>query len=123
LLRRLHGASDAPATARREPEPAIEQPATSGSNIDRAPAEALPPPQEAESLPAPRSFEVVPPVDLNAPEEADRPLAPSMVSPPKVERQSSTAMQHASPVVPIAPAPLERIAPRKIERELAPRME
>jgi len=123
LLRRLHGASDAPAAARSEPEPAIEQPVTSESNIDRAPAEALSPPQEAESLPAPRSFEVVPPVNLNAPEEADRPLVPSMVSPPKVERQSSTAMQHASPVVPIAPAPLERIAPRKIERELAPRME
>ena len=56
LLRRLHGASDAPAAARSEPEPAIEQPVTSESNIDRAPAEALSPPQEAESLPAPRAI-------------------------------------------------------------------
>ncbi|MDQ6917705.1 MAG: hypothetical protein M3023_07785 [Pseudomonadota bacterium] len=124
-LRRPQGATDAPTAARNEPKPAIERPAISERDqIDRAPADALPPPREAESLPpAPRPFEVVPPVNLDAPQEVDKAPAPSAVPPPNIERQPSPAVERAPRVVPIAPPPLERVAPRKIERELAPSVE
>ncbi len=117
------GASDAPTAGRSEPR-VLEHPTPEQSNdIHRVPAEPLPPAQEAESIPAAPSFEVVPPMNLTAPQEIDKPLSPSPMPLLKVEPQPRPAAERASPVKPFTPPPLERMAPPKIERELAPRVE
>ncbi len=95
------------------PRPRVEEtPAASPAAAEPLPLERREPPaiQPAESpAPTPAPVEAVPRLNLDAPEEVDKPFRPGAVAPPKIE--------------PAAPRLLERIAPPKIERELAPRIE
>jgi len=90
LRRRFAGAADAN-RLERVPEPAdVSQPAQ----------EAAPAAEETVPLAQPAPAQALPRLNRTAPEEVDKPLAPSAVSPAKIER----------------------IAPGRIERELAPRV-
>lgn len=80
------------------------------------------------------SPETVPPLDPNAPEEADKPLRPKAVAPapiepapqriepivaPQIERELLAPVEAPTAALPTVPAvPLERIAPAPIEHEL-----
>jgi hypothetical protein len=128
LLRRSAGTTDAPtARPRVENVPAAESARTpEARRIEHPPesTEAAQPAQEAPPPAQPMPVETLPRLNLDAPEEVDKPYTPSAISPAPKER---------APVPPVAlppgeaqPAPeppAEQIAPPKIEREVAPPVE
>ena len=85
--------------------------------------------------PAPTPVEAVPRLNLDAPEEVDRPFRPGAIVPPKIEpaprqlervvpprieRELVPPIEAPARAVPSAPAaPLEHVAPTQIQRELA----
>jgi hypothetical protein len=122
LRRRSAGAADMN-RLQRVPEPAdASQPAQ----------EAAPAAEEAATPAQPAPAQALPRLNRTAPEEVDRPLTPSVVSPAKIERIAPARIERelALPLelppraVPMAPAaPLERVAPPQIERDVAPPVE
>jgi hypothetical protein len=105
LLQRTDRQPPAAAPTSSEPMPAVEPAKTSGPT----PVEPSPPaPQPSQTQPetAPpmpqQAAEPLPRIDLRAPQEVDKPLAPPLIAPPAIERL-------APPL--IAPPPIERLAP------------
>jgi hypothetical protein len=153
LLRRRDRAATSPAKPARNVDAGA---APSETGFGAAEERAAPPPIEAAPVPAPSApargpvDELLPQLDLRAPEIVDKLLSPPVVprmepvpapavelktreatlppvtplqpiAPPKVERELAPPITVPQHKVPIAPvAPLERLAPPKIERELAP---
>jgi hypothetical protein len=122
LRRRSAGVADAN-RLERVPEPAdASQPAQ----------EAAPAAEETAASAQPAPAQALPRLNRTAPEEVDKPLTPSVVSPAKIERIAPARIERelAPPLelppraVPMAPAvPLERVAPPQIERDVAPPLE
>ncbi|HEV8551808.1 MAG TPA: hypothetical protein VGR65_00255 [Casimicrobiaceae bacterium] len=122
LRRRSAGAADMN-RLQRVPEPAdASQPAQ----------QAAPTAEEAATPAQPAPGEALPRLNRTAPEELDKPLTPSVVSPAKIERIAPASIERElAPrlelpprAVPMAPAaPLERVAPPQIERDVAPPVE
>jgi hypothetical protein len=117
------------------PQPPVEQipaesPVAAEPSLERPETPATPP------VEAPTPVEAVPRLNLNGPEEVDRPFRPGAVVPPKIEPAAPQRFEHFTPPkierelapptelppreLPMAPsAPLERVAPPQMERELA----
>ncbi|MGH8714166.1 MAG: hypothetical protein ACREYB_09180, partial [Casimicrobiaceae bacterium] len=124
---RTDGALQTPAAPQRSEGGPANPPAAAGANAaDRATAEpprALPGPQ----APAPsrtQPGDTLPRIDLRAPQEVDKPLAPPMNSPPSIERLAPPppAPPMAAPfqvAPPTSPAPIERLASPASQRALA----
>ena len=102
--------------------PADTTPAPADAAPAPPPADAMPPPVPPSSPAQPPAFEVLPRLDLKAPEIVDKPLPPvAPVAPPKIERERAAAPAPAPRELPFtAPEPIERIAPERVTRELAP---
>jgi hypothetical protein len=141
LLQRREDAAKSPvaaptvksATPAAPPEPSSAAPSPASS-----PTPPLPPAEvrdavpEVSVTPRPTPADALPRLDRTAPEEVDKPLVAPAVTPPKVappapEREVAPRTppvelkphEEESPV----PAPFEKAAPAKIEREQAPRVE
>ena len=107
------------------PEPAAAsaaEPSPSPPNAAPAPPAPVSPPTETTpSPPVERpAFEVLPRLDLTAPEIVDKPLTPAR--PSKIERRTAPPAAPATPPreMPfVAPTPIERVAPEPARRELA----
>ena len=122
LLRRLGGATTPPtapshvdSNAAAAPPAAIVVPpierAPASADVARSAPEAAPPAQTA-------PFEALTPLNRNAPDEVDKPFAPSAATPPRIEQE------RARPVEEAAPPKVERVVPPpKVEREIAPVVE
>ena len=102
--------------------PADTTPAPADAAPAPPPADAMPPPVPPSSPAQPPAFEVLPRLDLKAPEIVDKPLPPvAPAAPPKIERERAAAPAPAPRELPFtAPEPIERIAPERVTRELAP---
>ena len=99
--------------------PADTTPAPADAAPAPPPADAMPPPVPPSSPAQPPAFEVLPRLDLKAPEIVDKPLP--RLAPPKIERERAAAPAPAPRELPFtAPEPIERIAPERVTRELAP---
>jgi hypothetical protein len=115
LLRRMEGAAKSPA-ATKQVTTAAPAAAPESSNATPAPTPSPPSVEVREVVPEisltprPTPADALPRLDRSAPEEVDKPLAAPAVTPPKVAPQDFTL----PPV-----APLERIVPPKLERQLA----
>ncbi|MGH8850178.1 MAG: hypothetical protein ACREYD_04200 [Casimicrobiaceae bacterium] len=91
-----------PATPERGAgSPAIEVPGSGTAAGDRAPTEAPVSPPEPQTTSPQQASDALPRIDLRAPEEVDKPLAPPLSAPPSIERLAPP------PVAPPLAAPFE----------------
>lgn len=132
LLRPADEHPPAAAPARSELAPTIEPAETSG----RVPLEPAPPATqgsqaEPEAVPPTplQAIEPLPRIDLRAPQQVDKPLAPPLIAPPPIERLTpppsppalAAPPDVAPPAIPLVPAaPIERLAAPAAQHELAP---
>jgi hypothetical protein len=128
LLRRLGGSTTAPtAPSRVDRNPATAPPATiAAPPFERAPASAdvARPAPEAAPPAQPAPFEALPPLNRNAPDEVDKPFAPSVTPPPRIDQERARPVEVPPRELPIPPGPpVERDAPPKVEGEIAPVVE
>lgn len=124
LLRRLEGSTTAPAVLPQgkaatgaEPQKPTSPPHNASEPASAEVGESVP---DVSLSSRPPAVEPLPRLDLNAPTEVDQPLVSPTVSPPSV-LPPVTPPPREVVMPPIAP--LERIAPAKIERQLAPPVE
>ncbi len=126
LSRRIDQVPPPPAAPERSETGPTSAPAATGATPPAA-APIEPQPIQAEPVPPrPHASEALPRIDLRAPEEVDKPLAPSMIAPPRIERlpplpapaQMAAPFEIAPPITPAAP--IERIASPATQRALAP---
>ncbi len=124
LLRRLEGSTTAPAALPQVKAATSAAPRETAGTSPVSPSSAAT--EVGESVPdvslssRPSPVEPLPRLDLNAPVEVDKPLISPTVLPPTVSPPVILPPREAV-MPPIAP--LERIAPAKIERQLAPSVE
>lgn len=120
-----------PRPARPTSTPAPGEQRATESPPERRETSIVPPVES----PAPTPVEAVPRLNLDAPEEVDRPFRPGAIVPPKIEpaprqlervvpprieRELAPPIEAPARAVPSAPAaPLEHVAPTRIQRELA----
>ena len=122
LLRRLR-AVPAAAVPSAAPVPATAPPGDARPAPETAPPEVRPAPEAVPVTPPP-AFEALPRLDRNAPEEVDRPLTPP-VAPPPIERiaPAKSTPDLLPPLELPPPAPIERITPAKVKPDLLPPLE
>ncbi|MBP8297085.1 MAG: hypothetical protein KAX84_13310 [Burkholderiales bacterium] len=125
LLRTLTGAKQQPAPRpRTQTRPAPTVPQRPAANRVEAAPESPPAAQPTRDAAPPAQ---APPVDpqpglnFSAPEVIDRPLKPSSISPPPVERPPAPPVDLPARDVPVLPpAPIERVIAPKIEQPIVP---
>ncbi|MBK9608133.1 MAG: hypothetical protein IPO58_17475 [Betaproteobacteria bacterium] len=125
LLRTLTGAKQQPAPRRRtETRPAPTVPQRPAANRVEAAPESPPAAQPTrDAAPAAQAPPVDPQPGMNfsAPEVVDRPLKPSSITPPPVERPPAPPVDLPARDVPVLPpAPIERVIAPKIEQPIVP---
>jgi hypothetical protein len=127
LLRRLEGSPAVPADSTppvRRDAPSITAPSTAppepaSTMAPSAPALESAPDVSISTRPPPA--ESLPKLDLNAPTEVDKPIAVPSTAAPIVSPPVIAPPVAPPPREPVSlPAPLERIAPAKIERQMPP---
>ena len=132
LLPRADERRPSPVPPRVESAPPAEPPPTIPEPIAAPPSPAPSVESPPEAAPPP-ALEPLPRVDLRAPQEVDKPLAPPLIVPPAIERleapSGSPALAAPVELVPpparsLAPAaPIERLAAPAAQRQLAPPVE
>jgi hypothetical protein len=128
LLRRMEGATAAPVALPQSRASAPAEPPET-ANAAAPPVPSPPPAEVREAVPEislsprPPPVDALPRLDRTAPEEVDKPLvAPAVATPkaapPPAEREAPPREFALPPM-----APLERIVPPKVDRQLAPPIE
>jgi len=128
LLRRFGGPTNAPAAPSRvDGNPAAAPPAANvAPPIERAPASPDVARSATEAAAPARTtpFEALPPLNRNAPEEVDKPFAPSAAIPPRIAPEPVRPVEVPPRELPVPPGPpVEQAAPPKVERAIAPVVE
>ena len=128
LLRRFGGPTNAPAAPSRvDGNPAAAPPAANvAPPIERAPASPDVARSATEAAAPARTtpFEALPPLNRSAPEEVDKPFAPSAAIPPRIAPEPVRPVEVPPRELPVPPGPpVEQAAPPKVERAIAPVVE
>jgi hypothetical protein len=125
LLRTLTGAKQPPAPRpRTETPPATAVPPRPAANrVEQAPKmpEAAQPLRDAAPPAQAPPIDPLPGLNFSAPEVVDKPLKPSAITPPPIERPPAPPVDLPPREVPIVPpAPIERIVASKVEQPIVP---
>ena len=125
LLRTLTGAKQPPAPRpRTETPPATAVPPRPAANrVEQAPKmpEAAQPLRDAAPPAQAPPIDPLPGLNFSAPEVMDKPLKPSAITPPPIERPPAPPVDLPPREVPVVPpAPIERVVASKVEQPIVP---
>ena len=109
--------ASAPPAPEAAPQPVTEAPRP--TIVAPPPETAAPPPAVAAPPIAPPAAEPLPRLNLDAPDQIDKPYAPA-APPPPIEREAAPPAPTPPREIPPPPAPIERVVPPQIERDAAP---